>query len=289
MSIIIYLAQILLALTAMVVLASYAVRHYEIGNAAERASTDRKAPSAAEAALCIAGEIGAVFLSVALYPLGFIMRETPNSALHRAEKPIVLCHGYMHNKSAFLIMGRKLKQAGFANVVALNFGPPSQRVPQFAERLSEAVDRMLVHSGCEKVDLIGHSMGGLVVRYYIEKLDGAKNVDRAVALGAPNGGTKTAVFGIFKSAGQFRLDSKLITELKESPIAGEPANMTAIWSDFDSVVLPPENARLPDPYANIMVGGVGHVGMLYSGRVFDEITRVLFADKPREEPTNGLS
>jgi pimeloyl-ACP methyl ester carboxylesterase len=265
-------------IVAAVVFASYVVRQYEIGNSKE-ATTDGGKLSVGEAVLGIALEIGAVLISILLYPLGFIMRETPYSTLRHGERPIILCHGYMHNRSAFLYMGHRLKQSGRNNIVAINFGPLSEEVPHFAERLSEAVNLALVNSGCDKVDLAGHSMGGLVVRYYIEKLGGAASVNAAVTIGSPHCGTKTAALGIFRSSKQFRPDSSLITGF-ERPVAGSvAADMTAIWSDFDSIVLPNEAACLPEPYANVRIGGVGHVALLFSGRVFDEVRRALSAEK----------
>jgi hypothetical protein len=274
MRIILDILQILLVIVAAVVVVSYIIRQYEIGNRAHGVPDEEKA-STGEVILGIILEIGAVFISILLYPLGLIARDVPYSTLRNGERPIILCHGYMHNKSAFLVMGHRLKQMGRTNVIAVNFGPFSQEVPHFAERLSEAVSLALVHTGCDRADLIGHSMGGLVVRYYVEKLGGAASVDTAVTIGAPHRGTKMAALGLFKSSRQFRPDSPLITGFEESSSSGAGADMRAIWSDFDSVVLPREAACLPEPYVNVRIGGVGHVTMLFSNRVFNEVRRAL--------------
>lgn len=279
MSIILNIIQILFMIVAAVVFASYVVRQYEIGNSTKATTAGGKV-SVGEAVLCMALEIGAVLISVLLYPLGFIIRDTPYSTLRHGERPVILCHGYMHNRSAFLFMGHRLKQAGRNNIVAINFGSFSEEVPRFAERLSEAINLALVHSGCDKVDLVGHSMGGLVVRYYVEKLGGAASVNAAVTIGAPHRGTKMAALGIFKSSRQFRLDSDLISGFEESSAGSAVAAMTAIWSDFDSIILPCENACLPKPYANVKVGGVGHVALLFSGRVFNELRQALSEEAP---------
>jgi triacylglycerol esterase/lipase EstA (alpha/beta hydrolase family) len=150
------------------------------------------------------------------------------------------------------------------------------------------VKAALAQTGCEKVDLVGHSMGGLVVRYYVEKLSGAASVNAAVTLGAPHQGSKTAVFGITKSAEQFSPDSALITELNEAPPTGDAADMTSVWSDFDSVILPHESARLPEPYTSVKVGGLGHVAMLFSGRVFDETLRAISTNLPPRDFSDGV-
>ena len=286
MHIVFYIVQILFVAVVATVLASYAVRRYEVGAGVGEAAGDRL--SNAEAALGVAREIGAIFAAIMLYPLGFIMRDTDLTTRARGERPVILCHGYMHNKSAFLLMGHRLRRIGRNNVVTLNFGPPSRRVPFFAERLSEAVKTALAQTGAEKVDLVGHSMGGLVVRYFVERLDGAASVNAAVTLGAPHRGTKTAVFGVFKSAEQFMPDSDLIAELNEAVPANRAVNMSAVWSDFDSVILPSESARLPAPHSNVKVGGVGHVAMLLSGRIFDEVRRATSKDFPQQGLVDGV-
>jgi len=107
----------------------------------------------------------------------------------------------------------------------------------------------------------------------MEKLDGASGVETAITLGTPNRGTKMAALGLFETASQFRPDSALITELAQTPSSCSGVNMVSVWSDFDNVVLPAENASLPEPCTNIVVSSVGHVALLFSRRVFDHVCR----------------
>ncbi len=273
MPVILRLVQTIVLLITLTVLLSYVLRRYELGN--RDAGEYGEKLSAARAALGIVWEAAAVLLSIVLYPLGFIPGGASVSRLRHGERPVILCHGYMHNRSAFFLLRHRLKKAGLRNTLAPNFLPASAGIPYFAERLSETVDLALSRSGCDKVDIIGHSMGGLVARHFVETLGGADRVNSMITLGSPHLGTKTAVLGIFKSAEQFRLDSTLIVELNQQATAAGSTRATAIWSDFDCVVLPPENARLPEPHENVLVRGVGHVAMLLSGRVFREVRRAL--------------
>jgi triacylglycerol lipase len=66
-----------------------------------------------------------------------------------------------------------------------------------AERLRESVNRIIAaNPATGKVDLVTHSMGGLVGRYYIKNLGGATKVDDFVSLAGPNHGTtKVEGFG----------------------------------------------------------------------------------------------
>ncbi len=276
-----------LIIVTVTVIGSYTIRRYELGNREGSGPTTRYALPLLRRALGIAGEVAAVFLCIVLYPFGYLFGEPSRAKLRRGDRAIVLCHGYMSNRSSFFVLRYVLGRLGRTNVFSPNFRPASASIPQFAEQLSETVKLALSQTGCDKVDLIGHSMGGLVVRYFIEKLGGARCVYTAITLGAPHRGTKTAALGLFKTAEQFRPDSSFIRELNRGPLSPDPVNMIAIWSDFDTVVLPPENAQLPAPYTNVMVTGVGHVAYLFSGQVFKHLRLALRESATAFEQNHG--
>jgi len=278
MRIILGLFQILVFVIVLAVFVSYIIRRYELGNRDAAIEGAYGQASAAEKALGIAGEIVAAVLSLVLYPFGYLAGGSSPAKLTTGERPVILCHGYMHNRSAFFLLHHRLRKAGWHNVVSPNFRPASASIPDFASQLADTVAVALVRSGCDDVDLVGHSMGGLVARYFIQNLGGASCVRMAVTMGSPHRGSKMAALGLFGTAEQFRSDSSLITGLDA---ANTPANMTAIWSDFDNMVLPPENARLPEPCRNIMVRSVGHIALLLSGRVFEQLRRAL-SETPAE-------
>lgn len=263
----------------LTVVLSYIIRTYELGSRKEKAVEDYEKRELRDGALGILGEIMAVFISIILYPLGRIWGENSFSSLAPGQRPVIFCHGYMHNRSAFFFMMYRLKKAGLRNLFAPNFSPLSGSVSSFAGRLSEIVSLAVSQTGSERVDLVGHSMGGLVVRYYIENLGGASFVNKAVTLGSPHLGTKMAVLSPFESAKQFRIDSPLITGFETAQPPRDSVELVSIWSDFDNVVIPPENAKLPEPNENIMVREAGHLALLFSPQVIGHVQRLL-AEKP---------
>lgn len=278
MHIILTVLQTLLIIITLLVIIGHVLRRYELGNRETGAPTGPAGAATMERALGIAGEIAAVFLAILAYPLGYIIGESSVAELRSGEPPIILCHGYMHNRSAFLVLEHRIRKAGWNNIIAPNFRPASASIRCFADQLSEKVRQAISQTGCDRVNLIGHSMGGLVMRYFIEHLGGSSSVRTAITLGTPHRGTKTAVLGLFDTARQFRPDSTLIAELRLPPSAHDNLNMVSIWSDFDTVVLPPENASLPEPGKNIVVRNVGHVALLFSGQVFTHLRRELTGD-----------
>ncbi|RJP68886.1 MAG: hypothetical protein C4532_11870 [Candidatus Abyssobacteria bacterium SURF_17] len=264
-----------LAIIALAVIISYAIRSRELRIRQGAAVPGGCAGSPLERVFGIGGEVAAVFCCLVLYPLGYLLRESSRATPEPGELPLILCHGYWHNRSAFVLLRYRLRKAGRANVIVPNFRPASAMVPYFAERLSEKVREAMARTGCEKVDLVGHSMGGLVVRYFIEHLGGASCARMAVTIGTPNRGTKMAALGLFRTAEQFRTDSPLIQSLNAGARSWCSVTMASIWSEFDSVVLPAESAQLPEPTHNLMVRNVGHVALLFSGQVFRHLVSAL--------------
>ncbi len=253
---------------------SYVLRHYEVCNPRPSSAAPTYTASLPERFGGMLEEAAAVCACIFLFPFGYFSAGSARRELIRGERPLILCHGYLNNHSSMLWLGRQLRRGGRCNIIIPNFRPRNATIPEFAASLSRTVQKALEQTGVQKVDLVGHSMGGMVVRYYIECLGGAPFVRSAVTIGSPHRGTKMAVLGLFKSALQFRLNSSVVCELQETAPAPE-VNMISIWSEFDNIVLPPENALLEHPYQNVMVKNVGHVALLFSKQVAAQLRLAL--------------
>jgi pimeloyl-ACP methyl ester carboxylesterase len=92
-------------------------------------------------------------------------------------------------------MKPKLESEGFV-VFPLDFAPGWGKfngigdIKIYAGRISDFISLVKKLTGAEKVDIIAHSMGGLISRWYLEKADGSKNVDQLIMLGTPNHGSE---------------------------------------------------------------------------------------------------
>jgi len=82
----------------------------------------------------------------------------------------------------------------FSTSVVHSYSPLSDRpgIPVYAERLMAAVEKVKEKTGEDKVDIVAHSMGGLVSRYYIQELGGADSVNMLIIVGTPNSGIDSA-------------------------------------------------------------------------------------------------
>ncbi|GHC79446.1 esterase/lipase family protein [Streptomyces flavofungini] len=119
---------------------------------------------------------------------------TPSAAHPR---PVVLAHGTFGNSvDNWLVLAPYLVNRGYC-VFSLDYGQ-LPNVPFFhglgpidksAEQLDGYVDKVLKATGAKEVDIVGHSQGGMMPRYYLKFLGGAEKVNALIGLGPDNHGT----------------------------------------------------------------------------------------------------
>lgn len=187
--------------------------------------------------------------------------------------PVLLVHGYAHNRSGYLLLRNRLRRSGFANLYTLNYNALLQDIPGIAKRLAELVERICAETHQPFVHIVGHSLGGIVARYYVQRLGGAERILRAITIGSPHNGTLSASLFAFlgPTAKQLAWDSALIRSLN-THVEPTPVQWTSIWSSSDELVVPAESARLcPTAFRaeNVTIPGQGHMSLLVSPRVMD--------------------
>jgi hypothetical protein len=240
-------------------------------------------------------ELGWLTTHLAMYPLGLV-----GAARHRADRlnlsgltpaqrsllvgdvraagtPILLAHGIIDNHTVFALMRRQLLRRGFTRIHTFSYSPLTLDVRSTAERLGAEVEALCEESGSEQIHVIGHSLGGLIARYYIQRLGGDRRVHTCVTLGTPHGGTVAARLLPWPLVKQVRPDSDLMMELAE-PAPGCQTRFVAFYSDVDQLIVPQRRARIrhPDLTArNVRVRGVGHLSLPFHGEVVHQITGML--------------
>jgi triacylglycerol lipase len=194
-----------------------------------------------------------------------------------AGTPIILLHGLVDNGSIFVTLRRSLRRRGFGRVITLNYSPFTQDVRQVAQRLSELVERTCEETGYEKVHVVGHSLGGVIARYYVQVLGGDARVHTLCTLGTPHTGTMSARLLPHRVVRQLRPGSDVMAELAE-PAPGLATRFVAFWSDLDELIVPKRAARIDHPdlsARNVLLRGVGHMALPIDGRVVREIATLL--------------
>jgi triacylglycerol esterase/lipase EstA (alpha/beta hydrolase family) len=198
------------------------------------------------------------------------------SAAH--PNPVVLVHGTFENMTYnWNALSPLLKNDGYC-VFALNYGqepgrvvgapgaiPPGGTGPieRSAAELDAFVDRVLAATGASEVDVVGHSQGGMMPRYYIRSLGGVDEVRTLVGLSPSNHGTTlgglSALIQAFPGGGvgvsaacgpacyQQLAGSEFIRRLNAGGDTVPGVSYTVIQTRYDEVVTPYTSAFLSGP------------------------------------------
>lgn len=194
-----------------------------------------------------------------------------------AGTPIILLHGLIDNGSIFVTLRRSLRRRGFGRVITLNYSPFAQDIRQVARQLGELVERTCEETGYEKVHVVGHSLGGIVARYYVQRLGGDLRVHTVCTLGSPHSGTLAAHLLPQKLVKQLRPGSDVLVDL-EQPAPGLQSRFVSFWSDLDELMVPKRSARIDHPdlaARNVLLHGVGHMSLPINPRAVREIAGLL--------------
>ena len=211
----------------------------------------------------------AAFLSAAR-PLGFLPL-----ASGKGPRPIIVLHGYAMNRANFTVLAYRLRKAGLGPIYGFEYWTLG-RVAAGARQLGWFVDEVREATGADKVDLIGHSMGGVVARYYAALAGGHTGVDHLITIGSPHAGTDVGRFGIGHPARELVLGSKLIQRMQAAPVA---TKLTTILSEGDALVPASQQPEIPGA-ERIVYADLGHVAMLGSKRVANAIIERLRTASP---------
>ena len=194
-----------------------------------------------------------------------------------AGTPILLVHGMVDNRSVFALLQRGLRRRGFGRVHTLNYSLLTNDVPAAAVRLAGEVERVVAETGYERLHVVGHSLGGLIARYYVQRLGGDERVHTLVTLGTPHAGTKTAKLWPSALCRQLRPGSSLIDEL-DAPAPDCTTRFICYWSDLDQMVVPRAHGRLEHAdlsARNVLVRGAGHMSLPIRPALVHEIAAAL--------------
>lgn len=159
-----------------------------------------------------------------------------------------------------------------------------------AQDLAAFVDDVRSQTGADKVDLVGHSQGGLVARQYVKYLGGDSTVDSVVSLGAPHYGTAVANIADFFGGGdclgivacqQMAVGSEFLNALNDGDDTIGSVRYTNFYSALDELVRPVANASLQDGATNVKIQSqcpvrvVEHVGLALDGTVYSGVRQAL--------------
>lgn len=196
----------------------------------------------------------------------------------RFDETVLLLNGFFQTRTVWEVMEERLRAAGYG-VLSFDLGGVLWRyqvrsITHQAGMIAEKIEGICERTGLDRFHIVGHSMGGLLARQYVQHRGGDRRVKSLITLGTPHHGTPTAVVGlgvtglgmISESAGQMIPGSRFLKRLRRTPW---PAHipLVSVYSRHDMVCPAWCSELRPRPGESSMVNrqvrGIGHTGLTH--------------------------
>lgn len=239
-------------------------------------------------------EVLAIFTAIFASLLAF-RKENPKSLKSTTpgnpRKATILVHGFLHNRSAWIYLRPQLEsKPDVGTVFTLNLGSPFQTIENYAEILRKQVAEIKKMAPDEalEINLVGHSMGGLVSAYYaVDNLEkntqNGVHVVKIVTLASPLQGTPVAYLAswccpcakeMLPGSNFLKNLQENVKKLKEMPVS--------IVCGIDFMV-PPKRSFFEGSQNVHEIPYMGHMTPLYSKKIAAYIIEGL--KKSEQTPT----
>jgi triacylglycerol lipase len=200
-------------------------------------------------------------------------------------RPVVLLHGIWDSSRAFAHLAARLRTGGFLPLaVDLTPSDGTAGLDELARQVAEFVGR---HLAAETTfDLVGFSMGGLVGRYYVQRLGGAERVGRLITISAPHRGTYMAYASRNRGSRQMRPGSAFLRELNRDTALLGRVRVASIWTPMDLMIVPAVSSRL-GVGDQFRIPVAAHPLMLRSRRSLELVERLLREPPPPDSSVSA--
>jgi len=187
--------------------------------------------------------------------------------------PVLLLHGFFGTRGSMYPLERRLVRDGFS-VFSFNLGTFNVRdIRRSAFLIHRKIETILAQTPVQRIDILGHSMGGLIGLYYVKKLGGHEKVRKLIMMGTPITGTWAALPGVLtlgllsQSSWQLLPRSSFLRELEHGPLPPDVSYYTiAAARDW---VTPLGSTHLPG--ATAVTVPLGHSSLVVSEEVYQRI------------------
>ncbi|MDY6794931.1 MAG: alpha/beta fold hydrolase [Actinomycetota bacterium] len=190
--------------------------------------------------------------------------------------PCFFVHGYASTPAHSCILRARLRGEGLVVRTARLPWMAMGDIARSAEVVAEQVEEMKRDLGVERVNLIGHSLGGVIIRYYLQKMEGWRDLKRVVYLATPFHGSYLAYLTPLTKAGrQLHPGSDFITCMEREGSRCRKPRCLSIYSMLDYITIPHTTCHLDCAYNQKVWLPAGHLGLLLSKRAVEWTTDFL--------------
>ncbi len=157
--------------------------------------------------------------------------------------PLIFVHGLGGSRGDFLLMSSYFWLKGRSRHYRIHF-KKGLSMQQMAKALAMFIRKVKEVNSEKKVDIVAHSLGGVVSRIALSDHRLSNSVRTMVTLGSPHQGTHAARLLSSTTLRDLRPDSALITSLRRKKWPKKTRGIT-LWSRNDLMIVPHESAKLP--------------------------------------------
>jgi pimeloyl-ACP methyl ester carboxylesterase len=204
--------------------------------------------------------------------------------------PVVLVHGYVGSEAVWGPLRRALADAGFGYLASLDYNCFDTDVADVSAELVRQSQLALARTGAPRVHLVGHSMGGLIVRRTVGRTGLGAVTAAAVTIATPHRGSPLGRIAPGRCARiMHRPEPARVTDALR-PL-GRPQRWLAYYSDRDRLV-PAASARLDDVAygaANLLIPDCGHLTICRDDRLIRSVVCELIRTEAHIVPACELA
>ena len=228
----------------------------------------------------IAGETWAIYrLLVWAMPWARTHSQMLQAGAQDQQIPVLLIHGYCCNHRVWRDMAPRLQALGHT-VLAINLEPFFCSIDDYAPQVEQAVAQLRAQTGQQRVALVGHSMGGLVIRAWMRAY-GDAHVAVAVTLGSPHQGTQITPHAKLANARQMVWANDWLQALQDCESPQRRALLRLALTAQDAIVFPQTAQSLPGVDTQVF-SGIGHLQLCTDARVFAWVAAQLHARQKQQ-------
>ncbi|WP_183463395.1 esterase/lipase family protein [Microbulbifer rhizosphaerae] len=156
----------------------------------------------------------------------------------------ILIPGIFDRGKSMLRMRQALESKGFsAHCINLQYNSGWHGMEHLSRQLKDQVDALA--EGNSSCSLVGFSMGGIVARHYLQRLDGVERVHKFISISSPHYGSFWAKFLPYKGGRQLSIGSDFLNTLNEDVQSLADISPVSIWTPYDITIVPHTSSRLP--------------------------------------------
>jgi triacylglycerol lipase len=187
--------------------------------------------------------------------------------------PVLLIHGFKDDARKMEPLRRHLQSRGLrAESIHLKPNLGQARLEELGAQVAAFVQ---LHFGPDApLDVVGFSMGGLVARYYVQRLGGVDRVRRLVTLASPHQGTLLAWCIPNPGCRQMRPGSAFLRDLNADQSWMQRVETTSVWTPLDLMILPAWSSELQGA-RNIRKWVLAHPLMVLQRKALETVAAVL--------------